>query len=290
MILKVDNESKNIIVTVQNGGRIEKYECIISACKNPVCTCGVACLDLIPTQIEDKTNEQLPPRKVEIDIVEKSLGFKNKKNIPKEELKFAELFLSKLDENDFRILYRSHFAFKNKISEEASLDSIDAYFEYHEVEYNGLMSAYNDVLPYGNQLLLTLNEKECIIIDQYCLLPKCSCTDTILNIFSIDKVGKTGKELCVVSLDYRKKQWKLIEECSFPVTLKTVKTASEDQHPTIYKQLHKRHIKLKAIYAHCKKKDYSPKEELQLPKVDRNDPCPCGSGKKYKKCCLRKSK
>ena len=21
------------------------------------------------------------------------------------------------------------------------------------------------------------------------------------------------------------------------------------------------------------------------PKVDRNDPCPCGSGKKYKKCC-----
>src|SRR5947209_19884181 len=24
-------------------------------------------------------------------------------------------------------------------------------------------------------------------------------------------------------------------------------------------------------------------------KVGRNEPCPCGSGKKYKKCCLRKS-
>jgi len=24
------------------------------------------------------------------------------------------------------------------------------------------------------------------------------------------------------------------------------------------------------------------------PKVGRNDPCPCGSGKKYKKCCLDK--
>ena len=23
-----------------------------------------------------------------------------------------------------------------------------------------------------------------------------------------------------------------------------------------------------------------------FPKVGRNDPCPCGSGKKYKKCCL----
>ncbi|MBC8391880.1 MAG: SEC-C domain-containing protein, partial [Deltaproteobacteria bacterium] len=24
------------------------------------------------------------------------------------------------------------------------------------------------------------------------------------------------------------------------------------------------------------------------PKVGRNDPCPCGSGKKFKKCCLKK--
>lgn len=26
------------------------------------------------------------------------------------------------------------------------------------------------------------------------------------------------------------------------------------------------------------------------PKIGRNEPCPCGSGKKYKKCCYRKSK
>ncbi len=25
----------------------------------------------------------------------------------------------------------------------------------------------------------------------------------------------------------------------------------------------------------------------QVPKVGRNDPCPCGSGKKYKHCCGR---
>jgi uncharacterized protein YecA (UPF0149 family) len=24
------------------------------------------------------------------------------------------------------------------------------------------------------------------------------------------------------------------------------------------------------------------------PKIGRNDPCPCGSGRKYKKCCLGK--
>jgi uncharacterized protein YecA (UPF0149 family) len=25
--------------------------------------------------------------------------------------------------------------------------------------------------------------------------------------------------------------------------------------------------------------------EREAPKIGRNDPCPCGSGKKYKKCC-----
>ena len=27
---------------------------------------------------------------------------------------------------------------------------------------------------------------------------------------------------------------------------------------------------------------------MTRPKTGRNDPCPCGSGKKYKKCCLKK--
>jgi uncharacterized protein YecA (UPF0149 family) len=27
-------------------------------------------------------------------------------------------------------------------------------------------------------------------------------------------------------------------------------------------------------------------EPVRVTKVGRNEPCPCGSGKKYKKCCL----
>ena len=31
----------------------------------------------------------------------------------------------------------------------------------------------------------------------------------------------------------------------------------------------------------------SSKTVVKGPKIGRNDPCPCGSGKKYKKCCGR---
>jgi hypothetical protein len=30
---------------------------------------------------------------------------------------------------------------------------------------------------------------------------------------------------------------------------------------------------------------WQPQPSRATPKVGRNDPCPCGSGKKYKKCC-----
>ena len=37
------------------------------------------------------------------------------------------------------------------------------------------------------------------------------------------------------------------------------------------------------------KKDYNKsKTVVKEDKIGRNDPCPCGSGKKYKKCCLNK--
>jgi len=31
-------------------------------------------------------------------------------------------------------------------------------------------------------------------------------------------------------------------------------------------------------------------EQLSRGRVNRNEPCPCGSGKKFKRCCLRKTK
>lgn len=39
----------------------------------------------------------------------------------------------------------------------------------------------------------------------------------------------------------------------------------------------------KALYLEAKKANTIVKG----PKIGRNDPCPCGSGKKYKKCCGR---
>lgn len=35
-------------------------------------------------------------------------------------------------------------------------------------------------------------------------------------------------------------------------------------------------------------RDYRKSKEAHSDKIGRNDPCPCGSGKKYKQCCINK--
>ncbi|MEA3231927.1 MAG: SEC-C metal-binding domain-containing protein [Thermodesulfobacteriota bacterium] len=286
MVFSVDTETKKIVATIQNGDINRHYECSLLSCDNPVCTCDDIYLTLLPLEHE---NIQISPYKVDIDIINKKLAFKDKDKISRENLDFANLFLSKLDDADFQFLWEHYFAYKNNITEEVNIDAIEAHFDYREVEQDGLMYAYNDVLPYGDQLLVKIGGQQCIIFDQYCLLPKCSCTDATLTIFSSEKSDEAGKELYSVTLNYRKKKWKTAEGQPISGDTKNVRSAIVEQIPDIYKKLPNRHIKLKGIYAHCKKKHFTNTRQLHPPKVGRNDPCPCGSGKKYKKCCLGKS-
>jgi hypothetical protein len=52
------------------------------------------------------------------------------------------------------------------------------------------------------------------------------------------------------------------------------------------KSIYDRYDELERIYNRSTELQLLPKFDTTYPKVGRNDPCPCGSGKKYKKCHL----
>ena len=167
MIFSKNKEEKKTYATITNGTLVEEYDCSFFACDNPVCSCGTLSIYFSPAKNECPLGHQLSSHTIEIDIVERKLGFKDKKKVSRKDLAFAELVLSQLGEDDFQLLYQRHFEYKKRITENADLESIDAYFDYQKVEQNGLMSAYNEVLPYGDQMQIRIDEKECIVLDQW---------------------------------------------------------------------------------------------------------------------------
>jgi len=70
-----------------------------------------------------------------------------------------------------------------------------------------------------------------------------------------------------------------------PILLDKIKYVLMDRH---YIERIKRHYRMfKDVIEKENRKATSIKSNKRV-KIGRNDPCPCGSGKKYKKCCMNK--
>jgi uncharacterized protein YchJ len=290
MVFNVAPESDKVLAAIRKADRVEEYECRISACDNPVCMCDSVYLELLPLPKETKEDPSRRPHKVTIKLAEKKLDVTGKFGTPRNDLDFSRPFLSALDENDFRLLRERHHLFKYQISENAPVDSIEFDFDYDYVERDGAMYAYNEVLPFGDQMAVTIGGKLYLIRDHFCLLPRCSCQDITLSLVYLDPDDKAKDEYHSVGLDYRKKKWSELDERASSLPLAAVQSAFEEQVPDLYENLRTRHAKIKAIYRHCKKRHFNAKQPASKAQVGRNDPCPCGSGNKYKKCCLGKAK
>ncbi len=69
-----------------------------------------------------------------------------------------------------------------------------------------------------------------------------------------------------------------IEEIEISMELRTERSTPPDSYPSLAEQFY------------FIKEAQQKREEEAFRKAGRNDPCPCGSGKKYKKCCLNRTK
>jgi hypothetical protein len=292
MILQVMEKEGRYRVLLEENGMETEYDASLHVCASPVCICGVVDMELTPVPVEREAGEQIPVRIVPVDVVRKKLAKKGgKKSGPERD--FANALIKQLDEEDFQFLTKRYLAAKKNQTEKARPQEIDAFFEYDKIEEEGLLTTYNDVLPYADQILVTLNGETCVVFDQYCLRNGCSCNDALLDIFLVDqeKAGG-GKEIGCFFVDYRKKKW-WTEDGSRGrrgfVDLTMARQCIEEQLPSIYSLMKERHVRLTKIYNHCLRKKYGIESgAAHTARVGRNEPCPCGSGKKYKKCCLGK--
>jgi hypothetical protein len=104
MIFEIDKDSEKIFATIQRNDTAEKYECSLLSCNNPVCACQTVYLNLSPLQDKNKKESLLSSHSIDIDLIERKLAYPNEKKIPKDDLAFAEFFLSNLGDSDFQFL------------------------------------------------------------------------------------------------------------------------------------------------------------------------------------------
>ena len=121
------------------------------------------------------------------------------------------------------------------------------------------------------QDLYALDEGLYDALDFYCPIPECKCDEVNLHFEpasapSEPSLGYVNVQLSGVV--------KLIPVENSDPRPERLWTAFRQRHPRYLERFAHRDTVMKTIGA-----------RLMAPKVGRNDLCPCGSGKKYKKCC-----
>ena len=289
MVFKSEGEKQ--FATLQIGDGLKTYRAKIEGCGNPLCQCNIAHIHLTPLD----AGEDQAPAIVPFDLLENEIAYADGQEVPPEEKKLAEALVASMSDADIKTVHDQYFFYKRLITETADIDALDPVeFPVDKIENEGYMILYREIFPYGKEIAFSADGKHYLVEDQYCLRTKCGCSHAILTPLLVLKKKGKAKEFTAFKVDYKTKKWEKMGGSPLrvkKVDLGFVKDNLLAECPNLYREIERRHRDMKKLYAKFLKSRgliQAPSAPKSTKKVGRNDPCPCGSGKKYKKCCLNK--
>ena len=127
------------------------------------------------------------------------------------------------------------------------------------------------------------------IYDHYCPNPECDCNQAVLDFYFYDAAGSKYKYDFTVRLKLGSLKYEMVRiDCSNEKINDILDYIIKNKPETI-RILKRRYNDVKNAGKTIDKNLTATEAEKPVINtgIGRNDPCPCGSGKKYKKCCGR---
>ncbi|WP_410515032.1 YecA family protein [Paenibacillus sp. BR2-3] len=135
----------------------------------------------------------------------------------------------------------------------------------------------------ADQLIFTHGKNTILVDEQYCMNPSCDCRQGLLTFIQLE-AGKSISKF-VIGYSTHKRSYTVIENYTTKKELEDHVVAFENAYPAarLIVSKHYDDMKREGKRAMVEKQQSVAARSAMLP--GRNDPCSCGSGKKYKKCC-----
>jgi len=153
----------------------------------------------------------------------------------------------------------------------------------------GKLVNYSSIFGRDSNISLQFNSQDYYILDNYCVASNCNCSDILIDVYKKKDKDKPAEFTFSFNFDYISKKISEVE-CLESGEFFDINDRLLKENPQLFEN---RHNELKNFFKdHPKNKVGGElfKNKTSLIKIGRNEPCPCGSGKKYKKCCLDKDK
>ncbi len=256
-----------------------EFVAALDACRNPCCPCG--CLGCACRRVADPEFTRV----FDLDAIERR--FEPRKARSRESISFGRAFAAELTAVQWTWLYDRLRSYKQFLTERADLDTLR--FELPDEVRSGKSSllAYGDVFPWAAPLTCQCGQAAWIADDEYCIRPGCTCTEAVLSFLLLPPVAgaleRPVRPNLIVRFDYERGTYETLERSPSAPGAPDLVGALRASHPGLQDTLRRRRGQLQRLGRRLRAAPAPPPPPPA--KVGRNDPCPCGSGKKFKKCC-----
>ncbi len=286
----------------------ESFGVTFRACGSPCCPCGV-----VTFECRAEAAPELPPRCFDLDLFQRELT--TQVQSAPEGVALGRAFLAEAQEPEWVWLCEFFLNTKRLQMEAMDLDTVAVDLPADFKDDAGTMVSYRDVFPWAESLEFQHGGRKWFAEDQFCARPGCNCTEVGLGCFQRTADGQpSAKPLeCVTLLFHDYVSGKTRVDTAQPgspgpdALLPSLRAALPDlpgllrrrhgqlQHLGRRFQSRSRRPQARRPYSYLMGDGLDEGEALLPPAfapaaprsapVGRNDPCPCGSGKKFKKCC-----
>jgi SEC-C motif len=271
----------------------KQYRLGFGFCDNPACRCGVVSVRLFPDEpgtASEYTETRIPLFEMNVDVLKQKLDTGLQKRSVSEK-NIGATFVRALSGRDWRLLTEIFYYHKRRVTDETPDEKIDAPFPADDIEQHSAMVSFHGILPYAEAKIVDIEDRRFQLDELYCVKSGCTCTDVAVGLLDFsalhDAHDRTLESpIPALFLNYHTKAWR-IENAGEedPQLLNHIaETLNTDAYASLFQR---HHARLKSLYRgyQARHPHHAAAISTRQP-VGRNDRCPCGSGKKYKKCCL----
>ena len=275
------------------------YEATLAICNEPRCHCSNILFQCLPAHGIALATPARPAREFWFSLNENSILLTPELEKDSEALRLAEIIHAELTEPDRLRLREWFLAVKVAIIQAIPAAEIDL-TDLPDAD-DGAMIGFVDVFPGGLALNFTWNNEAWAVDEQYCVQPDCKCQETILSFLKLmdanGQIARVIRNCPALRYNYASQTTETVARGpSGSPSLNGLLAALKHEHADLNAQLKVRHGIMQSLYARHYRERAKMRLQSQSPQspatvsrsIGRNEPCPCGSGRKYKHCCLNK--
>jgi hypothetical protein len=278
-----------------------RYDAVLSVCNSPRCPCRSVQFSCTQTREDGVVTAREREHEFWLNFREKSALQTRELEKDSETSRLADIVVAELTPWDWLRIERWFPTAKFELLDE--IDTSEIPLSNLPMVEKDMMIHYQEVFPSGPILTFDLNDEVWGVYEQYCIQPACPCHDTVLSFLKL--TDGTGGEIpptgVMPSIRYDYKSETFSQTAPAPngsPPLDALLAFLQDECPSLNLQLEFRHATLQHIYGRKLLEQLKPRLQLlagitepdRVSKIGRNEPCLCGSGRKYKQCCLRNPK